>query len=198
MPDLDRFTVAINQTYGGAVYTNILHAQVLSEANGVTVLQDLATIVRAQWVDNMRTVQPLQLQYSSVVVRRLKPAISDVYVENFTVSGNRVEAGMPGTCYYLIRYYCDPYTPSSSFHWKVPGVTAGGQNAGNVTDERAVQFAPFIDAITGGPYTGNGNQFQFCQPHRPNDPVPSTRPKIAKLQVDGVVRNIRSRQVYVG
>lgn len=198
MPALDRFTVAINQTYYSAVYTNVLHAQLLAEGNGNTVLEDLATITRAQWVDTMRQVQPLSLQYTSVVVRRLAPAISDVYVENFTTAGNKVEQPLPGTCFYLVRYYCEPYAPSSSFHWKVPGVGSTGQNAGNVTDERVVQFEPFITAITGGPYTENANEFEFCQPHRAGDPPNSIRPRIAKVQIDGKVRNLRSRQVYVG
>lgn len=196
MPNFDRFSVIVNSTYFGAAYQNIVHCQVLNEQNPANVMEDCASFVRLYWVDEIRNTMPNQFQHTGIVVRRLAPAISDVLAVPFSQTGNKLEGHLPGTCFYLLRYYCSPYERGTAYHWKLPGVSLVGNNGGNVTDEKVSQFSTVVASLVGGPHTINGNTFEFTSPHKRDDVPGIAKPKIAKVWLDGKVRNLRSRQVY--
>lgn len=196
MPQFDRFTAACNMTYFNATYTNIVHFQVIDEQNPANVMNDALSFIQTNWVEQMRTVQPNTVAWNSITVRRLAPAISDVATNLINIPGNKLEGSLPGTLFYLVKYYCQPYAQGTAYHWKLAGVSLVGNNGGNVTDEKLSQFAPVLGHIASGPYTVNGNSFQFTNPHKSSDVAGIAKPVIRRTFVDGTVRNLRSRQVY--
>lgn len=196
MANFDRFSVVCNWGYFFANYQNVVHCQVLVEANPQTVMENAVTFVFQKFAQPYLGVTTDQLLLTSIVARRLQPAISDVFVSNVNFTGSRNEFGLPGTCNYLLRYYGDPYEKGTSYHWKLPGVGRPGNNAGNVTDEKIAHFQNLLAAITSGPSTINGNQFVLTVPHKSGDPIGVARPVIRRANVDGKIRNLRSRQVY--
>lgn len=197
MPAFDRMTATVNWEYFGANYATSFHAQVVDSANPETELENFATSVGLMVSTGIADFVSNQLKVKNIVARRLLPGISDVYVQTSNLVGNRTEPALPGTLAYLFRYYCSPYQRSSSYRWMLPGVTTLGNNGGLVTDQIAALIADFVNVVTSNPTNVGGLSFNWTSPHSQNDVIGQLKPTIEKVQLDGTIRNLRSRQVYV-
>lgn len=197
MPAFDRMTATINWDYFGANYATSVHGQVIESANPEQELELFSISVLGLIANGIGDFVSDELKLKNIVARRLLPGISDVYVRTQSTAGSRSEPALPGTLAYLFRYYCSPYKRGSSYRWMIPGVTTLGNNGGLVTDELAALITDFVNAVTSNPVVNGGLTFNYTSPHTKDDVIGQQKPTIEKVQLDGTIRNLRSRQVYV-
>lgn len=197
MSDFDRFSAVIVSQYGANVYNNIVFGQITDEANPGTALTGFGNLVNTQIVDNLVKAVVDNMNYVAIVVRRLKPAITDVEVLNIAKAGDLPQRGQPGTVYTLVRYFATPYEAGSAYHWKFNGVAESSAKRGLMTNQGVVRFTDLVEAITQSPYLQDNNTYQFIRAPKSTDAVGVSLPRIYKAQVDNTLRNLRSRQVRI-
>ena len=198
MPNFDRFSCVIVSQYGGNTYNNIVYGQILDEANPATALTGFGNLVLDKVVDNLVKAVVDRMNYVNLVVRRLKPAITDVEVLAINRSGDLPQRGQPGTVYTLVRYFASPYEAGTAFHWKFNGVADSSAKRGLMTNQGVTRFTALVEGITLGPYVQDNNTYDFIRPPRNTDPAGQALPQIYKAQVDNTLRNLRSRQIRIG
>lgn len=197
MADYDRFSCVIVSNYGGNTYNNVVYGQISDEANPATALSGFGSMVFDQVVDKLAEAVTDDMKYTATVVRRLKPAITDVDVTTFTRNGDLPDAGQPGTVFTLLRYFCSPYEKGSAYHWKFNGVADSSAKRGLMTNQGVTRFSSLITAITSGSYLSENNTYEFIRAPKSTDAPNVPLPVIYKGQVDNTLRNLRSRQVRI-
>lgn len=195
MPVNDLFQATVVSSYGPATYNNNFYAQITAENDPLDSLRDLSIIVRDQIVNNLAKVCVDGWRATAIVVRRLKPAISDVFVLQQNRAGDLPQVGLSSTCFTLLRYYCDPYEAGQANHWKILGLPRDANNGGLMSEQSVVRYTDLIEALTLSPYTNPGSTFNFVRAPKRDEIVTGPLPVIRKCQVDNTIRNLRSRQI---
>lgn len=197
--------MAVNDILSGTIVSqfqdqtinNTVYAQVLTEADEMEALQDFSGMLLFQWVMILKGAVSDTVTFSNIITRRLKPANTDVYVQDLNTNGDLPSPPLPSTCYALVRYYCNPYEMGQSNHWKIGGLVNTAQNRGCTSDELQTQIAPFMASMAGSPYTAGNSEFNLVRPPKSSDVYGQPVPRIDKPSLDGTLRNLRGRQVYL-
>lgn len=172
------------------------YAQITDEVDQSLALEELADFMFGIVAIDMVQFTSDQFQWTNVITRRLRPAISDVFVKDMTQSGNLPSSPQSSTVYALMRYYCEPYEKSQSNHFKLTGLTDDAANRGVLTDEALLRYSAYIQRMTGSPWVTGQNTFALVRPPKDTDVAGQPLPVIDKMFPDGQLRNLRGRQQY--
>jgi hypothetical protein len=190
----DNFTATLVSRYSGGTYNNVFHGQITNENNPLQSLSDFADLVQNEIVENLKLTVVESMVFDAIVVRRLVPAISDVFVKQISITGDLPQEGLPGTCFALLRYFCTPYEKGTAYHWKLNGLPDDANNCGLMTEQAFTRYTNLIESITQSPYVQGASTFNFTRYQRTSDVGGSALPRIYKAQLDNTIRNLRSRQ----
>lgn len=193
----DVFSATIVGTFENTTINNVVYGQVTVENNQSTVLENFAELIVFGWCSQVRRAASDGFVQTNVVVRRLRPATSDVFVRDISIAGDLPSRPLPSTCYTLLKYYAQPYERSTAYHWKLSGMTTDMANQGLVTDEQVTRLVNLIESVTSSPYEFGGNTFALVRPPKSTDAPGVALPRIFKAYVNPTIRNLRSRQVYL-
>jgi hypothetical protein len=192
----DRFTATIVQQYQTVTMNNIFHWQIVDEQDPDTALSDLATFmanfVSTTWAANFVA----DCVATQIVVRRLKPAITDVLVNDINVMGGVPQDGLPSTVYAKLDYYCLPFEKGQHNHFKLSGLPMDANQRGNFTDEAVVRIQNLINIITQSPWVSGNNGYALTRPVKETDLAGVALPIVYKAFPDTILRNWRPRQSY--
>jgi len=196
MAELDVYSAQVIGDCDGVQFSNIFHLQCTDEVDFSTTMEEVATWFPSRIIPDMAKFTSDVVRWDQVVVRRLKPATTDVYLDTFSIAGDIPVDTLPSTICAIARYYCSPYEARQSNHWKIPGIPKDANNRGLMTDQGLVRYVDFIEEVTGGPYVMGQNTFKFVRPPKESDAPFASLPEIYKCFVNGCLANLRSRQEY--
>jgi len=194
--------MALDDTYAAILQSNqqgvnmltTTYWQLTAVSGNDDDMQSLADLIESEVVDNLILTQSDKLVYNNIVVRRLKPGITDAFVLPIQTPGDLSANPLPTTCYANLRYYSEPYTKGTAFSWRLAGLPQDGVTDGKLTSGQIARYSNFIQAVTAGPINSNGNFFQLINSRDSRQGGTSDLPRVNKITVATTVPNLIGRQ----
>mgnify|MGYP000060395901 CR=1 FL=1 len=194
MPINDCYSATIQGRQNGVTCLNTFYWQITAESGNNDDMDSLAKITKDTVVPEIAKWTAEDYVFENAIVRRLEPALTDVFVLGIGTPGDLVSNPLPTTCFMLIRYYSKPYQKGTSFHWKFAGMPQDGHNRGRITDSQIVRASDFIQLLTLGPLNLAGNFFQLINSRDAAFGGGQVLPVVNKMSVDTELRNLIGRQ----
>lgn len=196
MAQFDVYTGQVISNVDTVQCSNLFYFQCVDEVDFDLTLSEIAAWIENVLVEDMKKFSSDQVSFRSAIVRRIKPAMTDVLVTDFNAQGDLPTGTLPSTVCAIARYYCSPYEAQQTNHWKIAGVPKDANNRGLMTDEGILRYADFIQTVTQSPYVMGQNSFSLIRPPKDSDVAEQALPIIYKSFVNGKLANLRSRQEY--
>ncbi len=157
-------------------------------------MESLAEVLEGSFVDEIIKAQSDKYVYNNIVVRRLKPGITDAFTLPIQTPGELSSNPLPTTCYANIVYYSEPYVKGTSYAWKIAGLPQDGVTDGKLTSGQIARYSDFIQALTAGPINSNGNFFQLINSRDAKQGGTPDLPGVNKMSPSPTVMNFIGRQ----
>lgn len=195
MAQWDTYRVALVGSYDTVNTVNLLYFQETVTGNvgsgPIDALHQSLADLTDEYVANMNASWAAQC----ITVRRLAPGMTEVESFGWVANGQVGGDGLPATNYGLLRMWALPHVSSRRNHIKIPAISESWQEGGQFTNGAVQALDSLLEQVIMS-RSFNGYTFIPIRPRQPNDPITEPLPQLSVVQLDPIVRNTRSRNVY--